>query len=134
MKRRYGTSGAVRFPTITGEYQSGSPVAFHYTGSDDSNYASVPCLAIHDHAVCISQPRRVLDALVSFLNNARLFGLAFPVQMIKTSGQFSSPRHVLNSKQVDDIASHVHSSGSIQTRRQAKRDVGGSQQSRTIQL
>src|SRR5579872_1084461 len=127
-----GASGAVGLVSILGDYEGRTAGLFNHPGGNNADDAPVPSIAIEYQAEFLGQFRVLLQPIINFSHNAGFFILAFGVEQVELLSNLTAAILVLAGKELDYIARHVHASGSIDSRTEAKPYVSGGQGPRTF--
>src|SRR5262249_32925395 len=91
--------------------------------SHNTNHAAVPAIAVKDHAESSGEVRRSRQLLFDFFHDTGFFALPLGVQPVEFFRNLPAACRIFAGKQLDDVTGHVHSTGGVDARPQAKTDV-----------
>src|SRR5438309_31838 len=94
MERRYRSSRAVCFVSITRDDKRWPSVAFNHPRRRDADHAAMPAFAIHHHAVRFAQRRLFVKTTKDAVDDAPLFFLTLGIQLVKPARYLPCPLRV----------------------------------------
>src|SRR5258706_9050210 len=134
MESTDGAAGPVGFAVFQGNYQRGAAIALDDARGGDADDAAMPAFALDYGAVGGAQRGVVAEALDNGGKDFPLGVLAVSVELVEASGDVAGLRGILGGEEIDDAAGHVHASGGIDARADAKADVGGGERAFAVEL
>src|SRR6185295_1765213 len=123
MKDRNRSSGTVRFFAVIRDHQGRTAMTLDHARGSNSDDAAMPSVAVDHQAVGFAQGSVFGEALLDGVDNPALFFLTFTVEFVEAIGDFLGAGSVFCAEKIDHLAGDVHSSGSVDSRRDAESDL-----------
>src|SRR5581483_302889 len=122
-----GPPRSVRLFSVDRDHNRGTPVTFDHSRRGDSDHSPMPAVAVDHQTKRISQGRIFRKSLLDCIHNSTLFFLALAVQLVETLGDLARAFWIFHYEELDDIRSDVHAARRIDSRRNAKCNLLGTQ-------
>src|SRR5581483_11091932 len=118
---------AVGFFAFFGDHQSWSARLLNDARGDNANHATVPAIAIKDHAVFAGEVRFGGKLLFNFGYDSRFFFLALKVELVQLLCYFLTAILISTGVEFNHVARDVHTSGGVDARAETEADIARGQ-------
>src|SRR5262249_54058686 len=98
---------------------------FHHARGHDADHATMPALAIEHQAELSGEIGLGGKLVLNLADDPGLFRLTLQVELVELCSNLAAALAVLGRKKFDDVTGHIHASGGVDARADAKPNVAG---------
>jgi hypothetical protein len=124
MKAGNGTPRTMRLFSVARNHHRRTLVAIHQPRRADADHSAVPAFSVQHQAEGGGELGRLFQLRRYGFQNARFYLLAVAVQAVQVLGNFKCAGGDFLRKQVNHVASNIHSSRRIHARSETECDIG----------